>query len=36
VDEAIRRRTRELSEELEELITSSDMNDRDRERDEDD
>src|SRR3990172_9314608 len=36
VDEAIRRRTRELSEELEDLITSSDMNDRDRKRDEDD
>ena len=36
VDEAIRRRTRELSEEMEELITSSDMNDRDRKRDEDD
>jgi putative Mg2+ transporter-C (MgtC) family protein len=36
VDEAIRRRTRELSEELEELITASDMDDRDRKRDEDD
>ena len=36
VDEAIRRRTRELSEEMEKLITSSDMNDRDGERDEDD
>ena len=36
VDEAIRRRTRELSEELEELITSSSMDDRDREKDRDD
>jgi putative Mg2+ transporter-C (MgtC) family protein len=36
VDEAIRRRTRELSEEMESLITSSDMNDRDQKRDEDD
>ncbi len=35
VDEAIRRRTRELSEELEHLITSSDMDDRDREKDSD-
>jgi putative Mg2+ transporter-C (MgtC) family protein len=35
VDETIRKRTRELSEELEELITASDMNDRDR-RDEND
>jgi putative Mg2+ transporter-C (MgtC) family protein len=36
VDEAIRRRTRERSEELERAITSSDMNDRERgeERDE--
>ena len=31
VDEAIRRRTRELSEELEHLITSSDMEDGERE-----
>ncbi len=36
VDEAIRRRTRELSEELEELITSSDMDDADRKKDQDD
>jgi putative Mg2+ transporter-C (MgtC) family protein len=36
VDEAIRRRTRELSEELEELITSSSMDDNDREKDRDD
>ena len=36
VDGAVRRRTRELSEELEELITSSDMDDRERKRDEDD
>ncbi|MEE8347893.1 MAG: MgtC/SapB family protein [Dehalococcoidia bacterium] len=36
VDEAIRRRTRELSEELEHLITSSEENDRDREKDQDD
>jgi putative Mg2+ transporter-C (MgtC) family protein len=36
VDEAIRRRTRELSEELEELITASDMDDPDRQEDEDD
>ncbi len=36
VDDAIRRRTRELSEELEELITSSSMDDRDREKDRDD
>ncbi len=36
VDEAIRRRTRELSEELEHLITSSDTNDRDQEKDQDD
>jgi len=36
VDEAIRRRTRELSEELEELITSSDMDDIKREKDRDD
>ncbi len=35
VDEAIRRRTRELSEELEHLITSSDKDDRDREKDSD-
>jgi putative Mg2+ transporter-C (MgtC) family protein len=36
VDEAVRRRTRELSEELEGLITSSDMNDRQQNGDEDD
>lgn len=36
VDEAIRRRTRELSEELEHLITSSDINDRDQREDKDD
>ncbi|MFB3052529.1 MAG: hypothetical protein ACE1ZT_01535, partial [Dehalococcoidia bacterium] len=36
VDEAIRRRTRELSEELEELITSSSMDDSEREKDRDD
>jgi putative Mg2+ transporter-C (MgtC) family protein len=36
VDEAIRRRTRELSEELEHLVTSSDMNDRDRGEEQDD
>jgi putative Mg2+ transporter-C (MgtC) family protein len=36
VDEAIRRRTRELSEELERAIVSSDLNDRDTGRDEDD
>jgi putative Mg2+ transporter-C (MgtC) family protein len=36
VDEAIRRRTRELSEELEELITSSSMDDNEREKDRDD
>jgi putative Mg2+ transporter-C (MgtC) family protein len=36
VDEAIRRRTRELSEEMESLITSSDMNDREPKIDEDD
>ena len=36
VDEAIRRRTRELSEELEGLITSSDMDDHEPKRDEDD
>ncbi len=36
VDEAIRRRTRELSEELEHLITSSDMDDRDQEETKDD
>ncbi len=36
VDEAIRRRTRELSEELEQLITSSDVSDRDREETKDD
>ena len=36
VDDAIRRRTRELSEELEELITSSSMDDKEREKDEDD
>lgn len=36
VDEAIRRRTRELSEELEELITSSSMDDTDRKKDRDD
>ena len=36
VDEAIRRRTRELSEELEELITSSDVSDRDQEETKDD
>src|SRR3990172_9509528 len=35
VDEAIRRRTRELSEEMESLITSSDMNDREPKIDED-
>ncbi|MCH7522510.1 MAG: MgtC/SapB family protein [Chloroflexi bacterium] len=35
VDEAIRRRTRELSEELEELITSSSMEDTEREKDRD-
>jgi putative Mg2+ transporter-C (MgtC) family protein len=36
VDEAIRRRTRELSEELEQAIVSSDLNDRERGKDEDD
>lgn len=36
VDQAIRRRTRELSEELEHLVTSSDMNDRDRGEHQDD
>ncbi len=36
VDDAIRRRTRELSEELEELITSSSMDDSEREKDRDD
>ena len=36
VDEAIRRRTRELSEELEELITSSSMEDKEREKDRND
>jgi putative Mg2+ transporter-C (MgtC) family protein len=36
VDEAIRRRTRELSEELERAIVSSDMDDREQNRDEDD
>jgi putative Mg2+ transporter-C (MgtC) family protein len=36
VDEAIRRRTRELSEELERAIVSNDMDDRERKRDEDD
>ena len=36
VDDAIRRRTRELSEELEHLITSSDMDDRDQEETKDD
>jgi putative Mg2+ transporter-C (MgtC) family protein len=36
VDEAIRRRTRELSEELERAIVSSDMDDPDRQEDEDD
>jgi putative Mg2+ transporter-C (MgtC) family protein len=36
VDEAIRRRTRELSEELEHLVTSRDMNDRDRGEEQDD
>ncbi len=36
VDDAIRRRTRELSEELEELITSSSMDDKEREKDRDD
>ncbi len=36
VDEAIRRRTRELSEELERAIVSSDIDDRDRGKDEDD
>ena len=36
VDEAIRRRTRELSEELEELITSSNMEDKEREKDRND
>ena len=35
VDEAIRRRTRELSEELEELITSSSMDDTERDKDRD-
>ena len=35
VDEAVRRRTRELSEELERAIVSSDMDDRER-RDSDD
>jgi len=36
VDEAIRRRTRELSEELEQAIVSSDLNDRERGRHDDD
>ena len=36
VDEAIRRRTRELSEELEQAIVSSDLNDRERDKDDDD
>jgi len=36
VDATIRRRTRELSEELEQAIVSSDMDDRERRRDEDD
>ena len=36
VDEAIRRRTRELSEELERAIVSSDMDDREQNKDEDD
>ncbi len=36
VDDAIRRRTRELSEELEELITSSSIDDNEREKDRDD
>jgi putative Mg2+ transporter-C (MgtC) family protein len=36
VDQAIRRRTRELSEELEELITSSHMTEREHEEDKDD
>jgi len=36
VDQAIRRRTRELSEELEHLITSSYMDDRERGKDKDD
>ncbi len=36
VDEAIRRRTRELSEELERAIVSSDMDDRERGEDQDD
>lgn len=36
VDDAIRRRTRELSEELEELITSSSMEDKEREKDRND
>jgi len=36
VDEAIRRRTRELSEELEELITSSSADEHEREKDRDD
>ena len=36
VDEAIRRRTRELSEELERAIVDSDLDDRDRGEDQDD
>jgi len=36
VDAAIRRRTRERSEELERAITSSDLEERDREEDRDD
>jgi putative Mg2+ transporter-C (MgtC) family protein len=36
VDEAIRRRTRELSDELEKVIVSSDMDDRERGKDDDD
>ncbi len=36
VDEAIRRRTRELSEELEHLITSSSADENDRKKDQDD
>ncbi len=36
VDDAIRRRTRELSEELEQAITSSYMDDRERKKDQDD
>jgi len=36
IEEAIRRRTREVSEELEELITSSSIDDSEREKDRDD